>query len=77
MVVSLIGSYICGTIKGRFDPEYLQNCLHEVAFRFNRRKSKRIGKKFMCLVRQAVKSAKITNAPIMWDMDPITEYYAT
>ncbi len=38
---------------------------------------KSIGKKFMRMVQQVVKSAKITYSDIMWDMDPISEYYAT
>ena len=54
-----------------------QNYLDEYVFRFNRRKSKSVGKKFMRLVQQVVKSAKITYSEIMWDMDPISEYYLT
>ncbi len=62
---------------GRFEPKYLQNYLDEYVFRFNRRKSKSIGKKFMRLVQQAVKSAKVTYEEIKWDIDPISEYFAT
>jgi hypothetical protein len=46
-------------------------------FRFNRRNSKFIGKKFMRLVQQVVQSVKVTYREIKWDMDPISEYYAT
>ena len=77
LVTSLVKRLIRGTFQGRFEPKYLQNYLDEYVFRFNRRKSKNIGKKFMRLVQQVVKSAKITYSEIMWDMDPISEYYAT
>ena len=77
LVASLIKRLIRGTYQGRFEPKYLQNYLDEYAFRFNRRKSKSIGKKFMRMVQQVVKSAKLTNSQISWDLDPISEYYAT
>ena len=47
LVTSLIKRLIRGTFHGRFEPKYLQNYLDEYVFRFNRRKSKSIGKKFM------------------------------
>jgi hypothetical protein len=77
LVISLIKRLIRGTFHGRFESKYLQNYLDEYAFRFNRRKSKSIGKKFMRMVQQVVKSAKVTYSEIMWDMDPISEYFAT
>ena len=77
LVTSLIKRLIRGTFQGRFEPKYLQNYLDEYVFRFNRRKSKFIGKKFMRIVQQVVKSAKITYREIKWDIDPISEYYAT
>ena len=77
LVTSLIKRLIRGTFHGRFEPKYLQNYLDEYVFRFNRRKSKSIGKKFMRMVQQVVKSAKVTYSEIMWDMDPISEYYVT
>ena len=77
LVTSLIKRLIRGTFQGRFEPKYLQNYLDEYAFRFNRRKSQSIGKKFMSLVQQVVKSAKLTNSEIIWNLDPISEYYAT
>ena len=77
LVTSLIKRLIRGTYQGRFEPKYLQNYLDEYVFRFNRRKSKSIGKKFMRIVQQAVTSAKITYSNITWDMDPISEYFAT
>ncbi len=77
LVTSLIKRLIRGTYHGRFEPKYLQNYLDEYVFRFNRRKSKSIGKKFMRIVQQAVKSAKVTYEEIKWDIDPISEYFAT
>jgi len=77
LVTSLIKRLIRGTFHGRFEPKYLQNYLDEYVFRFNRRKSKSIGKKFMRLVQQVVKSTKVTSSEITWDMDPISEYFAT
>jgi hypothetical protein len=77
LVTSLIKRLIRGTFQGRFEPKYLQNYLDEYVFRFNRRKSKSVGKKFMRIVQQAVKSAKIKCSEIKWDMDPISEYFLT
>ena len=77
LVTSLIKSIIRGTFQGRFEPKYLQNYLDEFLFRFNRRKSKSIGKKFMRMVQQVAKSTKITNSEIIWNLDPISEYYTT
>ena len=75
LVTTLIKRLIRGTYHGRFEPKYLQNYLDEYVFRFNRRKSKNIGKKFMRIVQQAVRSTKITWKNITWDMDPISEYF--
>ncbi len=77
LVTSLVKRLIRGTFQGRFDPKYLQNYLDEFVFRFNRRKSKNVGKKFMRIVQQAVISAKVTYSKITWDIDPISEYFAT
>ena len=77
LVTSLIKRLIRGTYHGRFEPKYLQNYLDEYVFRFNRRKSKSIGKKFMRIVQQVVKSVKVTYDDIKWDIDPISEYFAT
>ena len=77
LVTSLIKRLIRGTFHGRFESKYLQNYLDEYVFRFNRRKSKSIGKKFMRMVQQVVKSTKVTYSEIVWDMDPISDYFAT
>jgi len=75
IIISLVKRLIRGTYQGRFEPKYLQNYLDEYVFRFNRRKSRSIGKKFMRIVQQAVKTPKIIGKNILWDMDPISEYY--
>ena len=77
LITSLIKRLIRGTYQGRFEPKYLQNYLDEYVFRFNRRKTEFIGKKFMRLVQQVVQSVKVTYREIKWDIDPISEYYAT
>jgi transposase-like protein len=77
LVTSLVKRLFQGTFQGRFEPKYLQNYLDEYAFRFNRRKSKSIGKIFMRIVQQVVRSTKITGDKIKWDLDPLSEYFAT
>jgi len=56
----LVKRLIIGTFQGRFDPKYLQHHLNEYVFRFNRRKSGNIGKKFLRIVQQVASSANIT-----------------
>jgi hypothetical protein len=77
LVTSLVKRLIRGTHQGRFEPKYLQNYLDEYVFRFNRRKSKSVGKIFYRLVQQATHSLKITIENIKWDMDPLSEFFAT
>ena len=77
LVTSLIKRLVRGTFHGRFESKYLQNYLDEYVFRFNRRKSKSIGKKFMRMVQQVVNSSKVTYSELVWDVDPISEYFAT
>ena len=60
LIASLIKRLIIGTFHGRFDPKYLQHYLDEYVFRFNRRTSISVGKKFMRIVQQVASSAKIT-----------------
>jgi hypothetical protein len=75
LVTTLLKRLIRGICQGRFEPKYLQNYLDEYVFRFNRRKSRNIGKRFMRIVQQVVKSSAITWKNIQWDMDPLSEYY--
>ena len=77
LVTTLVKRLIRGTYQGRFEPKYLQNYLDEYVFRFNRRKSKSIGKKFMRIVQQAMKTLPITWPEIPWDIDPLSEYFTT
>ena len=56
---------IIGTHQGRFEPRYLQNYLDEYVFRFNRRTSRSIGKKFMRIVQQVIRSSKTTLAQLV------------
>lgn len=60
LVKTLIKRLIRGTYQGRFEPKYLQNYLDEYVFRFNHRKSKSIGKKFMRIVQHVIKTPRIT-----------------
>jgi transposase-like protein len=76
LIISLVKRLIRSTFQGRFEPKYLQNYLDEYVFRFNRRKSKSIGKKFMRIVQQVVKSRNISNKEIQFDLDPISEHFS-
>jgi hypothetical protein len=77
LVATLLKRLIRGTYQGRFETKYLQNYLDEYVFRFNRRKSRNIGKKFMRIVQEVVRSSKITWTKIQWDMDPLSEHFMT
>lgn len=76
LIASLVKRLIRGTFQGRFEPKYLQNYLDEYVFRFNRRKSKSIGEKFMRIVQQVIKSCNIRNKDIPFDLDPLSEYFS-
>ena len=60
LVASLVKRLILGTFQGRFGPEHLQSYLDEYVFRFNRRTSRNIGKKFMRMAQQITSSTKST-----------------
>ena len=53
LVISLVKRVILGTFHGRLDEPYLQRYLDEYTFRFNRRTSKSVGKKFWRLMQRA------------------------
>ncbi|XPS89671.1 uncharacterized protein Dvar_76900 [Desulfosarcina variabilis str. Montpellier] len=76
LITTLVKRLIRSTFQGRFEPKYLQNYLDEYVFRFNRRKSLNIGKKFMRIVQQAVNSVPVTWGKIHWDLDPISKFLA-
>ena len=54
LVAALVKRLFLGTFQGRFDPKNLQRYLDEYVFRFNRRTSTHVGKKFMRIVQQAM-----------------------
>jgi len=76
LIASLVKRIIRGTSQGRFHPKYLQNILDEYVFRFNRRKSKYIGKKFMRIDQQVVVSSKLKWNEIKWDINPISGFFS-
>lgn len=61
LVISLVKRVILGTFHGRLDETYLQRYLDEYTFRFNRRTSKSVGKKFWRIMQSAAVSQPITN----------------
>jgi transposase-like protein len=70
LIASLVKRLILGTFQGRFDPKHLQSYLDEYVFRFNRRKSRNVGKKFMRIAQQAVASTKATYQQIKAGASP-------
>jgi len=57
-IASLVKRLMLGTFQGRFGPEHLQSYMDEYVFRFNRRTSRNIGKKFMRIAQQVTMSVK-------------------
>lgn len=53
-VASLLKRWLLGTHQGGTSQEHLDDCLDEFTFRFNRRTSPYRGKRFFCLLEQAV-----------------------
>jgi transposase-like protein len=60
LVASLVKRLLMGTFHGSVSAKYLQLYLNEYVFRFNRRKSKTVGKKFFRIVQQAMDSTNIS-----------------
>ena len=54
LVASLLKRWLASTHQGRVQKEHLQAYLDEYAFRFNRRRSKHVGKIFFRLMEQMV-----------------------
>jgi len=63
-VISLVKRLMLGTFQGRFDKKYLQRYLDAYAFRFNRRKTDFVGKRFFRLVQQVASSTKILTSAL-------------
>ena len=72
LIASLVKRLILGTFQGRFDPKHLQSYLDEYVFRFNRRKSRNVGKKFMRIAQQATISTKATYQQIKAGASPFS-----
>ena len=65
LVTSLFKRVILGTFHGRLDSKYLQRYLDEYVFRFNRRTSRSIGKRFWRIMQQAAHSKPIARKDLM------------
>ena len=65
LVASLVKRLLLGTFHGRFGKKYLQKYLDEYVFRFNRRNTKSVGKRFYRIVQQAVKTNPMPRKNIM------------
>jgi transposase-like protein len=64
LVVSLVKRLILGTFQGRFEGKYLQRYLDEYVFRFNRRTTKSVGKRFWRIIQQAVATPPLMEVQI-------------
>ena len=73
LVASLVKRLILGTFQGRFEPKHLQSCLDEYVFRFNRRRSRNIGKQFMQIAEQVTASTRTTYEQIKDGTSPFTQ----
>jgi transposase-like protein len=60
LIASLFKRLVLGTFHGRCDRKHLQHYLNEYAFRFNRRTTKYVGKRFMRICEQAMVTAPKT-----------------
>ena len=69
-IASLVKRLMLGTFQGRFGPEHIQSYMDEYVFRFNRRTSRNIGKKFMRIVQQVFSSTKTTYRQIVGGASP-------
>ena len=70
LVASLVKRLILGTFQGRFAPKHLQSYMDEYVFRFNRRTSRNVGKKFMRIAQQVVASSQMTVQNIVGGVPP-------
>ncbi len=65
MVASLIKRVFLGTYHGRLERNHLQRYLDEYTFRFNRRNTKYVGKRFYKIVQQAVNTRPFNRGSII------------
>jgi len=72
LVTSLIKRLILGAFQGRFEQEYLARYLDKYVFRFNRRTTKSVGKRFWRFFHQLAASRLITNTQLATtDISPL------
>lgn len=60
LVISLLKRWLLGTHHGSVGSKHLQGYLDEVTFRFNRRKSRHVGKIFYRLAEQLISHEPVT-----------------
>ena len=65
LVISLVKRLILGTFQGRFEKKYLQRYLDEYVFRFNRRTTKSVGKRFYRIVQQSMVTPTMTRQQVL------------
>jgi transposase-like protein len=65
LVISLVKRLILGTFQGRFEKKYLQHYLDEYVFRFNRRTTKSVGKRFYRIVQQSMATPAMTRKQVL------------
>lgn len=73
LVASLVKRLMLGTFQGRFSPSHLQSYMDEYVFRFNRRTSRNVGKKFMRISQQVVASTQVTYKEIVGGVPPFAQ----
>ena len=73
LVTSLIKRLIRGAFQGCFEQEYLARYLDEYVFRFNRRTTKSVGKRFWRFFHQLAASRLVTNTQLATtDISPLS-----
>ena len=61
LIISLLKRLIRGTFQCRFEQKYLQRYLDEYVFRFNRRTTKSVGKRFWRIAQQAMATSPLSS----------------
>jgi hypothetical protein len=64
-VIALLKRWLLGTHQGRVQVEHLQRYLDEFVYRFNRRKSRHVGKSFFRLAQQGAATRLVTYREIV------------
>ncbi|MFH1985622.1 MAG: IS1595 family transposase [Pseudomonadota bacterium] len=71
LVISLLKRLMLGTHQGRFEEKYLQRYLDEYVFRFNRRQTKSVGKRFWRIAQQIAVSSPVAIRQILSGCPPM------